>query len=140
MVTGQNAGKEYKLKNVRTVKHLGLSKQTMNAQEMAGKFPHLRHLPLESYSDAQPMLLIGLDNNHVAIPLRVKEGAENEPIALKSRLGWTVSGKTNGDDEGVQSLHVHKCACPDERLDELLEHYYNLDSYKLESQRTRRHY
>lgn len=120
--------KSFELKNVRTVRHLGLSDQTIDAYELMERYPHLRDLPIKSYSRAQPMLLIGLAHNHVTMPIRVREGNMNDPIALKTRLGWTICGQTGPDDASTKATHAHICNCQDDHTPKLLETSLDMDA------------
>lgn len=108
-ISGINDLKSYEIKDLCTVKKLDLSTQSLNLQEMVENFPHLKNLPLTSYKNVQPRVLIGLNNSHISAPLRVKEGDINEPIAIKTRIGWTVSGITNPERKPLNTLNVHHC-------------------------------
>lgn len=57
--------------------------QTLKYCELARRFPHLCGLPVEDYELVQPKLLIGLDNLRLGIPLKLREGEENEPVGAK---------------------------------------------------------
>ncbi|XP_038113588.1 uncharacterized protein LOC119767877 [Culex quinquefasciatus] len=86
-------GARYALNDVRTVRKLDLPQQSLRYSELAKTFPHLQGLPVKDYNNAMPRILIGNDNVHVTTMLKVQEGQPGEPIAAKSRLGWTVYGK-----------------------------------------------
>ncbi|XP_053668305.1 uncharacterized protein LOC128718710 [Anopheles marshallii] len=102
--------KKFAMNSVRTVPNLNLPKQTFQLGDGMGK--HLQRLPLRQYREAEPKLLIGLDNLRLAVPLRTKEGKEGEPIAVKTRLGWCIYGKPfNGLSE--QLLHICECNSED---------------------------
>ena len=57
-----------------------------------------------------------MNNKNVAMPLKSKEGKDNEPAALKSRLGWTIYGLKNPDAEDTSqpNLQLHICECHDD--------------------------
>uniref|UniRef100_A0A182PWL6 Integrase catalytic domain-containing protein n=1 Tax=Anopheles epiroticus TaxID=199890 RepID=A0A182PWL6_9DIPT len=59
----------------------------------ANHFDHLKGLPLSTYNREKPKLILGIDNLKLIVPLKVREGNEQEPIAAKTRLGWTVYGE-----------------------------------------------
>uniref|UniRef100_A0A182NN02 DUF5641 domain-containing protein n=1 Tax=Anopheles dirus TaxID=7168 RepID=A0A182NN02_9DIPT len=69
-------------KSVRTVPRLNLSRQSFVCDE--GKWEHLKRLPILEYRDAEPKILIGLDNLRLAVPLKTREGSAGEPIATTS--------------------------------------------------------
>ncbi|XP_072375544.1 uncharacterized protein [Diabrotica undecimpunctata] len=106
-----NGAKEFDHRPARTVRKLGLPKQTLDAKAIKESFPYLKNLPFKSYKNAVPQILIGLDNWDLALPLRVKEGLELQPIAAKSRLGWTIFAMfSNNDVEINYSYHICECS------------------------------
>lgn len=44
------------------------------------------------YQNNFVQILIGLDNAKVAVPMEVRKGKWKEPIASRTRLGWTIPG------------------------------------------------
>ncbi|XP_041785513.1 uncharacterized protein LOC121600811 [Anopheles merus] len=103
--------KRFNLKAVRTVTSLSLPQQTFMMDDE--RWDHLKQLPLPEYHDARPQLLIGLDNLRLAVPLKTREGLAGEPVAVKTRLGWCVYGKTAGSQIG-RVLHMCECGASDE--------------------------
>lgn len=108
-ICGTSKSKSYEIKNIRTVNDLNLFRQSLSVPELSERFPHIKNLPLTSYKDVQPRVLIGLNNNHVSVPLRVKEGCINELIAIKTRHGWTIRGITNPTSESTNKFNIHYC-------------------------------
>lgn len=80
-------GDKFKLQSVHTVENLDLPQQTLNMNEMVEKYPYLGGLPIQSFKNVKPTILIGLNNWSVAVPLKIREGPWNQPIATKTRLG-----------------------------------------------------
>lgn len=58
----------YALKNLHTVNGLKLPTQSF-CKEV---YPHLRDLAIQNYTDATPIILLGLDNIYLAIPAAIK--------------------------------------------------------------------
>lgn len=92
-----NNAQEYQLSGVRTVKELMLPYQSLDMEQMTKQYPHCRKLPIESYFNARPQILIGSKHAAAGLVLKSKEGSLDEPIAVKTRLGWTVYGGCNED-------------------------------------------
>ncbi|XP_055584688.1 uncharacterized protein LOC129737550 [Uranotaenia lowii] len=67
--------------------------------------------PDKRYSNAKPRILIGIDNLRLALPLKVKEGDSNGPVAVKTRLGWCVYGPRLNNTEEANIYHISKCNC-----------------------------
>nr|XP_029724601.1 uncharacterized protein LOC115264719 [Aedes albopictus] len=89
--TGAAAGGEMLLHTVHTVDKLMLPHQKLDSEELAAQYEHMRGLPIESY-DGQPQLLIGVNNIHAFAPMEAKVGTPMEPIAVRTKFGWTVYG------------------------------------------------
>ncbi|XP_054087075.1 uncharacterized protein LOC128921986 [Zeugodacus cucurbitae] len=128
-ISAPNGHKKFALKGVRSVKKLHLPTQSLNAFKLQSDFKHLEGLPLQSYSNAIPQLLIGLNNATLGSPIKSLYGAENEPIAEKSKLGWTLKGLT--PDPYVDTIHhvYHICDCSaTAELLEITKSYICLDN------------
>lgn len=79
--------------NVRTIRNLSLPAQTVDLEKLSASNPHLLDVPLESFRNAVPRVLIGLDNHHLGAPKEVKSDANDDGlIAVRSKLGWAVYG------------------------------------------------
>ncbi|XP_062557548.1 uncharacterized protein LOC134222413 [Armigeres subalbatus] len=114
-ITGAKVGsKRFDLNDVRTVKELKLPQQTLDMTKFCEEYPHLRDLPIDSYRGVQPRILIGTKHAHLGLVLKSREGEFGQPIAVKSRLGWTICGG-QGDRR-------------DENLHQTMKEYFSLDS------------
>lgn len=85
--------KKYHLSGVYTVKNMKLPSQSLSVSDLRAKYNHLKDVPAESYEAVQPRILIGIDNIRLTHTLDSREGKEHEPIATKTRLGWTIFGE-----------------------------------------------
>ncbi|XP_062700682.1 uncharacterized protein LOC134284974 [Aedes albopictus] len=113
--------RKYWLQGVHTVSALDLFHQSVDARELANQYEHLRGIPIESYQNAQPRLLIGIKNANLSYPLKGREGKINEPIATKTRLGWVLHGGSDEDDLLLAYHGIQVCPCR-EKEDIFLEH------------------
>ncbi|XP_062557274.1 uncharacterized protein LOC134222147 [Armigeres subalbatus] len=133
-VSGTHSSTKYNLTGVNTLSSLQIRPQTLLISELQAKFPYLSGLPLEGYYDVSPRLLIGLDNSSLGHGSKCKEGRWNEPIALKTRLGWLVYGNCSGKENSVGYMNYHsvqKCECNqnyDDSLHRAMKSYFALDS------------
>ncbi|XP_036347052.1 uncharacterized protein LOC118756395, partial [Rhagoletis pomonella] len=116
--------KRFDLKNVHTVKKLQLPPQTLDVAKLKAAYKHLRGVPLSSYSRAVPRLLIGIDNSRLGSCLKSKEGFSSDPIAEKTRLGWTLKGtitdRVQSKSRSFQRV-FHVCECNATYNEELLK-------------------
>ncbi|XP_062710230.1 uncharacterized protein LOC109425711 [Aedes albopictus] len=100
-------GKKFKLHNVRTVQALRLPRQTMCYDELQRSYHHLKGLPVRSYADAAPGIIIGIEHVRLLTSLRLREGKDNEPVATKTRLGWCIFGKSSDSSTVIEQLNLH---------------------------------
>lgn len=103
------------------------------AEILGEKFPHLSGIPLAFYSSARPQLLIGNDNANLGLPLQIKDGRWSEPIATKTRLGWTVLGclqhSKQPGEYSVVHYNFHTCQCnKDDTLHKLVKDYFDSEN------------
>ncbi|XP_062713936.1 uncharacterized protein LOC134290758 [Aedes albopictus] len=106
-ISGAEKEEKHLLNDVRTVRELGLPTQTLNYAELAKAFPHLQGLPVSSYVNAKPGMIIGIEHVRMLTSLKTREGSNNEPVAAKTRLGWCVYGRNSTNEESTEQLHVH---------------------------------
>ncbi|XP_055604494.1 uncharacterized protein LOC129752749 [Uranotaenia lowii] len=129
-----NPSKKFPLHEVHTVRSLQLRPQTLQIPQLQEKYRHLGGLPVESYEEVSPRLLIGLDHASLGNAMKSREGKPNEPIAVKTRLGWMIYGcccKTNDDVSHVNHHSVQLCQCEtdtDQELHEAMKKYFSLES------------
>uniref|UniRef100_A0A182X1M1 Uncharacterized protein n=1 Tax=Anopheles quadriannulatus TaxID=34691 RepID=A0A182X1M1_ANOQN len=87
-VRGEKEKREHLLEKMRTVKTLQLPSQSIDCGDLAERYPHLRGIEVGEYKRAKPTVLIGLNHSHLLIPLGRKMGRSDEPMAIKTKLGW----------------------------------------------------
>ncbi|XP_055632650.1 uncharacterized protein LOC129773115 [Toxorhynchites rutilus septentrionalis] len=129
-ISGKSNTNRRETLHARTVTHLRLPSQTVRYRELSQRFPHLRGLPLEDYELIQPKLLIGLDNLALGVPLKIRQGNRNDPIAAKCRLGWSIYGgsPSHPGQASILNFHVGVVSDPDRELNEQLRDYFTLEN------------
>ncbi|XP_062702274.1 uncharacterized protein LOC115258215 [Aedes albopictus] len=126
--------KNFQLSGVRTVEELMLPEQTLNVEQLKYQYPHLKGLPIDSYYDARPRILIGMKHVQVSLVLKSREGSFGDPVAVKTRLGWAVCGGGNAEgNESGNLVHYtfHVCSCErirDDELHQAVKQHFALDS------------
>lgn len=125
------AGKtcSFQIKGARTVERLLLPKQSLAYDALAMQYPHLRGLPIAGYDKAEPKILIGLDNLSLCVPLKIREGNIDDPIAAKCRLGWTIYGYGIRTPKQTVSVNFHVPAARDvdHELNQQVNDFISLD-------------
>ncbi|XP_058449233.1 uncharacterized protein LOC131429200 [Malaya genurostris] len=129
--------KKFRLNTVRTVDKLLLPLQTLDFERLAKTYPHLRGLPIASYCDAQPRILIGMKHAGINVVQKTREMGIDDPIAVKTRLGWTICGswlKERTTESSLCTLHVQESDLDegtDESLHLAMKAYFALESLGL---------
>ncbi|XP_062716949.1 uncharacterized protein LOC115265221 [Aedes albopictus] len=108
-ISGSGKKETFHLNNVRTVRELGLPSQTLNYPELSKAYAHLQGLPVNSYKDAKPGMIIGIEHVHLLTSLKIREGCKSDPVATKTRLGWCIFGRNSGSVGSVEQLNLHVC-------------------------------
>lgn len=113
-----------------TVSNLNLPTQSMDYDLLSQRYCHLRNLPIKSYKDATPTILIGLNHFNLGIPRNIREGSRKEPVAACTKLGWIVYGTVAGKQKSNMHLNFHVCDCSVacDELERLVRSFYSLDS------------
>ena len=79
------------------LKHTKLSKSLEQC-------PHLRQVPFPEVERKKISILLGTNIQEVFIPLDVRRGKPNDPIAIKSCLGWSILGGASNVQSRSQGL------------------------------------
>ena len=88
-------------KNVKTVVNMPISTSCITLQrEDLARWTHLHGIDIPSIEDGEVSLLTGLkERPTLFLPLELKTGGDNEPIAIQYSLGWTVMGPMGDQKE-----------------------------------------
>lgn len=58
------------MENVRTVSKMNLPIQSIRMEDLVRRFESLRGIPVDSYDNAVPQVIIGLNNVHLGLATR----------------------------------------------------------------------
>ena len=72
--------------------NLNVGDKIFDFTKMKENYVYLNHLPDIKVSMADVKVILGQDAYHLIRPLEYKSGGRDEPWAVKTSLGWTVSG------------------------------------------------
>ena len=72
--------------------NLNVGDKIYDFTKMKANYAYLNHLPDIKVSMADVKVVLGQDAYHLIRPLEYKSGGRDEPWAVKTSLGWTVSG------------------------------------------------
>ena len=100
VVTSMDETVSVELSNVRTVKQMPLSSDCIAKIGDLTRWPHLCDIELQELEVGEVMLVIGLkEKPNLFLPLEYKAGGEDEPVAVRYSLGWTVIGPVGGQKD-----------------------------------------
>ncbi|XP_055589065.1 uncharacterized protein LOC129741367 [Uranotaenia lowii] len=128
-IAGTSETRRHKLSEVYTVESLDLPEQSLYFNSMSQEYPHLQGLPVKSYECAVPRLLIGLSNAHLLMTLKAREGRQGQPVATKTRIGWSIFGRVPGKAITLPHRQLHICATKaNDSLHEFVKIFFSIES------------
>ncbi|KAL0199428.1 hypothetical protein M9458_007968, partial [Cirrhinus mrigala] len=88
-----NPKRVFRIAEAFTSQRLGLADHSYPIASLKRRYKHLADLPLESFVQVKPLVLIGADYPHLLAPVEpVRLGPPGGPAAIRTRLGWTLQG------------------------------------------------
>lgn len=121
-------GKTYDVSNVRSVKHLDLPTQSIDAQQLADNYSHLCDVGIDSYTNATPTILLGLPHAYITRGTSPREGEPDEPIAHHTRLGWVLFGGHDKRDRECNLFTMIEKQEEDEKsLRQMMKEYFSTE-------------
>uniref|UniRef100_A0A182YPA5 Peptidase aspartic putative domain-containing protein n=1 Tax=Anopheles stephensi TaxID=30069 RepID=A0A182YPA5_ANOST len=127
MIQGKSEKTKYQLKMARTVANLQLPQQTIDKDQLLVKYPHMKDIPIDSYFNARPSILIGLNHSHLLVPHSRVMSKPDEPIAIKTKLGWLVFGSDITQDYSeINHFMVHK---HEQLMNDMIKQYFSTEDF-----------
>ena len=94
-----NGYESISMPKVWSVKRLPVSTRSAAPRCAVETFDYLADISVPEIDNNDVMLLIGSDTPFAHIPLEVRAGRSDQPIAIRSRLGWAIRGPLGADTE-----------------------------------------
>ncbi|KAK3741593.1 hypothetical protein QZH41_012537, partial [Actinostola sp. cb2023] len=116
-IVGIATGKGLRLEKVWTTDRLPITEESILTKNELSSWPHLKDVNMAEIPNKEITILIGSDAPEALCPLEVKSGKKGEPYALRTLLGWTVTGPLKGRTTRraeVNYLHVDQVLGCDE--------------------------
>ena len=92
------------------------------------QWPHLKHVYFPEVERKKISVLLGTNVQEAFIPLEVKKGKPNEPLAIKSCIGWSILGGSSAR-QACRSVQVNLISGEDVSLSHQLEEFWKIESY-----------
>lgn len=123
--------------NARTVRGLRLPKQTVRISDLDARYQVIKCLPVDTFTNAVPQILIGLDHPNLGVPEQVVECNERELIAAKTRLGWVVYGREMHSYVGViQATEEEMGTRKFDEIHEMVQDFHTTENFGVRSTAT----
>ena len=119
----------YLVENALVAEKLNVPPASVNKANVQSHWKHLADIELQDMNRAENKVILESDVTEIIIPREVREGRRGSPFGIKTKLGWTVTGKLQGysrDSESVCFIHV---ASPEEELNELVKTWRRTESF-----------
>ncbi|XP_062698521.1 uncharacterized protein LOC134284163 [Aedes albopictus] len=127
-ISARGATQRFRIKAAHTVESLKLPQQNVAMSEIISGHSHLRGLPATEFPSGAPQILIGLKDIHLYAPLESRIGKPDEPIAVRSKLGWTIYGPTCASRNEPGIVGHHDCeTVTNQELHDMLRSHYTLE-------------
>ena len=112
------------------VKDLNVNPRSYNIQEVKEKYPYLKDIYFPLLHDSEIEILIGTNNADLLLHTDFRKGSPNEPIAVKTCLGWVLIGNCSlGENDTKGSCnHILLNNC-DTQMSKTVEQFWDIESY-----------
>ncbi|XP_039950005.1 uncharacterized protein LOC120767802 [Bactrocera tryoni] len=125
-ISGSSSGQKYKLHHVYGIQNLQLPIQSLQKADVDEA--RLKRLSIQTYDNAVPKLLIGLDHSHLGIPSEIETLRYKGPYAAHTKLGWVVFGPTDNFSQAKTSC-LHMSVSEDKYLHDMVADYFSIESF-----------
>ncbi|XP_054085566.1 uncharacterized protein LOC128921580 [Zeugodacus cucurbitae] len=125
-ISGSGLSQKHKLRHVYGIKDLQLPMQSLQKADVDEA--RLNKLSIQTYANAVPKILIGLDHSHLGIATKIETLQHKGPYAARTKLGWVVFGPTDNFNQGKTSC-LHMSVADDGYLHDLVADYFNTESF-----------
>ena len=122
---------EIAVRNAWAVKDLTIPLKHVSVRKGMGQWPHLRQVPFPEVARSKVSVLIGTNVQDAFIPLEVRKGGPNEPLAIRSCLGWSILGGSVSCNDKHQ-FNLNHVSCEEISLSRQLEDFWWVESYGTE--------
>ncbi|KAL0882586.1 hypothetical protein ABMA27_001036 [Loxostege sticticalis] len=131
-IKGVHESKQHKIYRARSVSALGIARQSVSPDD-------IRHLSLANitYDNAEPKLIIGIDNWNLLTPREVRQGSKRQPAACLTPLGWAVIGFTSSRTKPVTFVNHSTTSDDFSEIEGLIKDNFKLESIGIVKQRVR---
>ncbi|CAL8137644.1 unnamed protein product [Orchesella dallaii] len=125
---GFRSAKFHGLNSAMTVDDLKLKPYSINMDEIRKKWPHLKRIQGANLVKVVPELIIGNNNPNLILCRQIVGGGAKDPVAWRSKLGWTVSGIFDGGGHGTMNT-IYGEMSSDDYLHHLIKESFSTENF-----------
>ena len=122
-------GTRFDVHRVLVVDRLNVPERRVNFRELQEKWPHLPGLELNEVSPTPVTLHLASDVPELIVTLETRCGRKGSPVGVRTKLGWTVTGRLPGYIEDGESVYKVHMATPDEVLHETVKTWWRTENF-----------
>ena len=113
------------VKNAWIVDSVKLPSQRINTDKLTNCYKHFAGIQFTPFDKSSEIsVLIGADNPMLHMHTDVRVGKENEPVALKTKLGWVIF--VGNKNSKMLSVNAFSTEC---NLDKMVSKFWEIESY-----------
>ena len=132
LISSQGSTQKWKLFEPRTVAGLMLPSQSLRLADVVKRYKHLADIPVTGNSQQNPLIVIGLNNIELFAALETRVGNPGEPVAVRSKIGWTIYGVTDSASTPHVVMNLHRITAMTNRdLHDVLGNQYKLEQMSI---------
>ena len=106
---------------------LYLGNRSYDYSHIKEKYHHLTVLPNNQIEIKDVKVVIGQDNIHLLVPVDYRRGKKNEPWAIKTKLGWTLSEPLLKHE--IVQIATVLATCDNDQLSDQVKRWWSMESY-----------
>ena len=101
-------------------------------QHLCKDWNHCKNLGIPDYIDSSEVkMLIGMDYPEVHLQLEVRRGKELQPLAIRTKLGWSIMGvgmRSETENDAIEA-RVNFIKAEDQTLQEQIKKFWETESF-----------
>ncbi|XP_057290783.1 uncharacterized protein LOC130613459 [Hydractinia symbiolongicarpus] len=120
-----NLKEEIRIEKAWVVPDLNTPTKKRNIADLKEKYVHLKDIDIPTLHDDRVTVLIGIDTPSLHIQHDYRVGKHNEPVAVKTQLGWILFG---GKNKNIFT-NINRLETDTYDLTKAVERFWEIESY-----------